>query len=397
MSTTQETPLSHNGQTGEGHKFVVKLRVKAVKASKAFRVCTPAAFKVSEYTGTPADKDKKRVKWQLRDATTGVDLLNATPKIAREEGDKLIIDCVPFDWRDHTIEVRAYFVRPTNKPMLSLKPQSCQLFDWIALIKKAEVAYPALSGVQMTNALRWVAGYDNALFRALFSGSPRGFPLAPAGSLTQADIDQMQGWTRHAVAAGVEAGVVKDFDGTPIAAGHVLTGLSGGVYRNRSVDITPSGSLAAGETLDSLYAATISGDLGQAACFVNRGRQAKPYIGLHGDATEGELIGDLDGFLLGDAEPHGGSSVKLSEILIAYYSGCNQQGARARFSRFSSTGVGVLKDQVYRFASTYKYHASGMVGGLFSELETEANEAYDEFMDWLRRQVRSEAARNGPP
>jgi hypothetical protein len=295
------------------------------------------------------------------------------------------------------IEIGAQFGTPPKDKMFSGKPASVGVYDWIAMIRKAEAAYPAWSGVQMTNALRRVvppgivgpgagAPYDTAFFQTLYGGSPPGLALVPSGSFTKPDIDQLGLWAWHHMVGGVEMGVVTDPDGNQLAPGHILTGLSGGVYRNRSIDVTPSYAVGAGERMDNLYAATISGDLGQVAVHVNAGKQVKPYIGSHGDATEAELIGDIDGWLIGNDEPRGGSGKKLSEILLDYYCPCATSALsyKNRFTNFQAIGLIVLEDEVIRFASTFVYASEGVGHGVFSEVSTESRDAYAEFTTWLK-------------
>src|SRR5258706_11582282 len=217
-----------------------KLRVLAIEGPKTFRLGEPATFRISKYQGNPTDAEKDgRLRWFVRDAATGDDLLKADAGGIQQKGDKLEIDCVPFGWHGRNIEVGAQFAAPPSDKRLSGKPQSCELYDWIAIVKKAEAEFPSLTGVQMTDAMRQIAGYNTTFFRQLYGGRPPATVLKPHGSLTQTDLDQLEKWTAHDLKAGVEQGIVEDPDGNKLAAGHVLTGLSAGVYRDRSIDLTP--------------------------------------------------------------------------------------------------------------------------------------------------------------
>jgi hypothetical protein len=321
----------------------------------------------------------------VRDAATGDDLLKADAGAIQQKGDKLEIDCVPFGWHGRNIEVGAQFDAPPRDKMFSGKPKSWELYDWIAIVKKAEAEFPSLTGVQMTDAMRQIAGYNTTFFKQLYGGRPPATLLKPHGTLTQTDLDQLEKWTAHDLKAGVEQGIVEDPEGNKLAAGHVLTGLSAGVYRDRSIDLTPFYAIGVGERMDTLYAATIGGDLGQVAVFVLQGKQAKPYIGSHGDATEAEVIGDIDGWLLGEAEPKGGSGKALSETLLGYYFGCKGPGAsfKKRYSDFSSKGLGNLEDQVIRFATNYAYLKMGKWNGLKANVGLDSKAAVAEFKAWL--------------
>jgi hypothetical protein len=363
-----------------------KKQVLGIEGPKAFRLCEQATFRVSKYEGDPTAAEKDgRIRWFVRDAVTKDDLLKEDASAIRQKGDELEIDCVPFGWRGRTIEVGAQFDAPPPDKMFSGKPVSCELYDWIATIKKAEAELPSLTGVQMTDAMRRVAGYDTSPFRQLFGGSPPGTVLKPHGALTQTDLDQLKKWTAHDLKGGVEEGILEDPDGNKVAAGHVLTGLSAGVYRDRSIDLTPVYAVAVGEKVDNLYAATISGDLGQVAIFVLQGKQAKPYMGSHGDATEAEVMGDIDGWLLGDTQPKGGSGKALSETLLGYYCGCKGPGTsfKKRYSAFSSKGLGNLEDQVIRFATNYAYLKMDKLDAMKADVDTDSKAAVAEFKTWL--------------
>lgn len=261
-------------------------------------------------------------------------------------------------------------------------PEPNTVSSWITIIKKAESAYPDWSGVKMTNAMRRLAGYDSHNFREMFGGSPQGDELKARGTFTESDITHLQTWTMHDKAG---AGLVKDNQGNELSAGHVLSGLSAGVYRDEKRDLTPPLSFAFGEIMDNLYAVTISGDLGQAAVYVNEGKQKRPYIGSHGDAEEAEIIGDIDGFNLGFKEKLGGSGKKLSQILQEYYFSDTKSDLNNRLAIFKKNDNGKLKDQVRRFATTYLYVSESKIDAMTSEVTTEAEAATDEFWQWFEK------------
>jgi LysM domain len=386
-------PLQNENEHVCETKEKCELRILAVALQTPFKLCEPAMFKVTQYKGSPTDADKKNIKWMLRDAKTKVDLKSEQGTTVEEKGEKLILACVPFEWKDRTVEVAAQFDTAPDKKMTDAIPASAGIFEWIATIKKAESAYPSWSGVEITNAMRRLTiNYDDDNFRRMYGGSPRGRELQAAGALTDADIQNLINWTRH---TSPDTGIVTDPDGDLLAAGHVLTGISGGVYRNRSIDVTPLGSMhPAGERMDNLYAVTISGDLGQQAVFVNEGKKQKPYIGRHGDADEAEIIGDLDGFNIGFRQPPGGSGEKLSDILLSYYCPCKSEyNFRTRTSLFEQNDGGQLEDQVRRFANTYVYASEGIFDGASSFVTGEANEASAEFRTWAKNRKGLEAER----
>lgn len=389
-----------------------------------FNLCAPARFRVSRYGDVPpTELDKQNIRWSVRDQD-GVEYLISHSEIIKEIGEVLNIDMIPIEWKDNVIEIGAAFDSQPQEVVVSLLPQSCTLLDWIGLVQKAEAEFPHLTGVEMTNAMRRIAWYDDEKFRRMYGDSPQGAALTGGTNFTQADINQLIAMTRHSVSAGVESGIVRDPLGYDLAAGHVLTGISSGVYRNRtSADPTPAWTQGLlGEKMDNLYGTTIAGDLGQVAVFVNEGEQAAPYLGIHGDATYAELVGDIDGFLIGDAEAFGGSGRKLSEILLSYYATPRfTPGYLFRMKDFNSSGTAQLLDQTKRFANTYKYKPwdidiaggvtegsdgwgdwiDGKIGqilggadGATSEVDTECSEACAEFMEWLGREVTKESLVN---
>lgn len=389
---TDLAQFSHNVSVLKSRSSCPRKDVTAIDLQTEFLICYPAIFKVSQYKGSPKEEDKKKIKWMIRDAKTKKDLMREYKDIIKERGERLIIKCVPFEWRNRKIQIGAQFDEKPKKELLEETPLSCEVFDWVATIKKAETEYPKWTGVEMTNAMRRVAGYDNSSFQKMYGNSPLGKPLKPKGNLTQTDINNLEKWTKHKNAA---SGLVKDLDNIELAAGHVLTGISGGVYRNKNIDITPSYSLWLGEKMDNLYAVTISGDLGQAAVFVNEEKQSKPYIGSHGDADDAELIGDIDGFILGMKEPIGGSGKKLSDTLLEYYCSCSVETSfRSRIKFFNdNVNKKYLKDQIYRFARTYIYKSEWVTDAAFSFIEGESEEAYEEFCTWLTNEEKKEEKR----
>ena len=143
-------------------------KVLKLEVSQPFRLCEPASVKVVSYDGKPTKEQKQQTRWSVCDKASQQGLLNY-------QGETLAIDCVPFDWWERTIEVSAWLFRPPEG-VIEAKAQSVDVLDWIATIKKAEDAYPSLSGVEMTNAMRQIAGYDYKFFMAIYGGSPPTVP-----------------------------------------------------------------------------------------------------------------------------------------------------------------------------------------------------------------------------
>jgi hypothetical protein len=163
--------------------------------------------------------------------------------------------------------------------------------------------------------------------------------------------------------------------------------------------------------MDNLYATTIAGDLGQMAGFAHH-RKAKNYIGPGTDATDAELVGDIDGFLIGSniglytrgrsLSKTGEGSARLSELLHEYYCVSKRAGAPSntaadRFARFSLQSRTTLQDQTQRFATNYAYASEGKWSGMWSGADGEdAKKAVDEFWNWLNKKKTEEARRQLP-
>lgn len=378
--------------------LVKKIRLVAPTrkaAGRAMACCGWAAFQVELYDPPASAEERKNTKWLIKDASTNATLENP----GKAEGASLKIDPIPDDWRGRTINVHAYCQAPSDDVKVSLTIQPCgQVGEFIGLVRKVEAAHPGWSGERVLNSIRRLAGYDGKKFRDMYGGLAVADTLAPSGELTQAALDALQRMTRHKLEGDVELGIATDSFGEPVALGHVLTGISAGQHRHRSIDLTPSWSLGAGELMDNLYATTIAGDLGQMAVYVSH-RQATSYIGPGTDATDAELIGDIDGFLIGSNLARytqgkslltaGASGARLSDLLHEYYcvferSEAPPNTAADRFQQFSTQSRDVLLDQTKRFATNYAYASEGKWKGMWSDAdEADSEKAVDAFWDWL--------------
>ena len=366
------------------------------KATTSFELCSPAVFKVTKTTckPPPTANEKKQIRWFVRDAKTKDDLMAASPGSINEAGDELVIECVPFDWQDRIVEIGAQFNKPPKMAMFSGTPTGNEILTWIATVQRAEKAYSGLSPFELTAAMRSLSLTDNSGFRRLFGGSAPGIVLTPAPPLTQADIDNLIDWTRHRPTHPTDPhpGVRTDAKGEVLTPSHVLTGITAGMTRNRMLDPTPGGSANPfGAALDNLFAVTISGDLGQSAAFVKVGKQSKPYTGPASEASEPELVGDIDGFLIGDSIS-GTTTSKLSEILLDYYCPCSKKPVnfRNRFKSFTASGLANLPDQILRFAKDFLYVSEGKWTGATTGIGTQCEEAFKEFEPWLKGKTAKE-------
>jgi hypothetical protein len=87
----------------------------------------------------------------------------------------------------------------------------------------------------------------------------------------------------------------------------------------------------------------------------------------------------------------GPTGIRLSEVLARYYdsSGGNSAAsgvsAANRFQEFSKEDMDYLEDETKNFAVNYTYYKKGKAEGLFSWTGGEAEEAVEEFREWLAK------------
>ena len=272
--------------------------------------------------------------------------------------------------------------------------------NFILLVKKAEAAYPLLGMAEIMDRLRALApGYNTDRFRVLLGKQKMAEPLKPVkDKLSTEDIAALRAMIEHGgeTTPQGEKGIAKDIGGNSVAMGHVLTGLTAGMNRDKDKDVTIGGwealggAVGVGENVDNLFASTIAGDLGQSAALLNKaGDTSKDtkFIGKGTESMVSEMIGDIDGFNLGNAQSGKKSKgpQQLSSLLAAYYASVNKDEAGARYGTFEKGANEDLKDQTVRFASNYVHgkNVDGIVGGSFSEISTECNWAVDQFQAWV--------------
>jgi hypothetical protein len=197
----------------------------------------------------------------------------------------------------------------------------------IALIVLVEKAYPNRTTSQIVDTLRFYGGYDTSIWKAIL-GTTREitYGLEPGNGLTTAHITSIQSMLFHNHDDKYEYGVVFDMSNKRVALGHVICGISAAIYRPtpiycNNVIVDPQTRETqyvcyANETglgrglarIDPLYAATLAGDIGQAATapdfylcsqYTKQNYRQWKYGGISNGASDAELIGDIDGFMLG--------------------------------------------------------------------------------------------------
>lgn len=331
------------------------------------------------------------------------------------------------------IIVMPYLMKPSEKLSVKTNIVWSKVGEFISLVSEVEKKYPDWTGEDVLNSLRAVGQYrkdgepyDTLGFRVFYGGENPlrpGRPL-PSGELRK-KLDEIISHDGGDADNPKESGIssekpISDYD---VAMGHVLTGISGGQHRIRNLDFPYCMAKAApktrwhygwkfsdaleniagylaGEKVDNLYSVTIAGDLGQSVNFKNEfSSKQKNYIGHRTEATYAEIIGDIDGFIIGSnlamftgskrlSDKNG---AKLSEVLHNYYcTTCINKKVKInrsnRFATFKKQGMRDLKKQTIAFAINFAYKHRGKVSGLFTEIGSEAKEAYEEFKKWIDQQ-----------
>lgn len=245
--------------------------------------------------------------------------------------------------------------------------------DYVKLVKKVEAAHPDWSADRVLNALRRTAIYDSPRFQNLY-GLPEADRLDPVpGKLEAGDIITLRTLSQHGGVTDLtcETGYALDTTGMPVAIGHVLTGMSAGMHHNP--DALPTDGVGeaivmrtpfspVGDYVDNLYASTIAGDLGQYASILASGKAESVAAA---DATTSELIGDIDGFLLGSKLKNDTSQLGKQSVsgMLGDYYGCNgapKPGNTSRFRDFAAVfDKDKMLDQVRRFGTNYNYSEMG--------------------------------------
>ncbi len=272
-----------------------------------------------------------------------------------------------------------------------INPEGYTIDEFISIVKKIEKSRPDWKPRQVLESLHNIAGTNNQRHRRVMQ-TEEGNSLINVIDLK--DIVKLGGMLVHSnVEAPYETGVVKDNTNQNIALSHVLTGIGAGLSRRI---ISPSeiadgflpavGDLVtAGSNMDTLYSETLSGDLAQSAVQYNAGKQ-KSLVGPGTEATYAELVGDIDGFILGSQlsstslkEEFKKGEMKLSALLESYYTGQHND----RFNKISSFNTYTLKEETQNAADNLTYDEHGPVKGPFTEVGTEADMAVDKYSEWL--------------
>ena len=230
------------------------------------------------------------------------------------------------------------FIANANFVFRSRQRRSCDepytMSNFIRLIKTIEDNNPSISTERVSIYIRGLA-YNGLKWWATCGT----YSTELDTGLSSTDIQVLKAMVQHNAnsTTGIETGLLLAKDGT-VAIGHVIAGIDcGGFHRDTHVTIVALAGLTS--DIDNLFQATISGDIGQTTLLHYAFEEKYPLLGPSGnwdsavcprvytmntkaasELTDAEILGDMDGAILGTIIP----SMKdkpLSEILHEYYEG----------------------------------------------------------------------------
>ena len=206
--------------------------------------------------------------------------------------------------------------------------------NFLDLVNKIEVHADTKDGTlkDFANYLR-LRAYNSKKWHVMVWDYPN--PL-PDGVLSPGELSLLDKMLRHGTTGGKEQGVVWTTAKHTVALGHVITGICAGLERDKDVKLARWFSDAEG-SIDNLHVTTLAGDIAQSTIGYKTGT-IKALFGPGGtwdsatcpkeftlagpasEATDAEILGDLDGFILGSVIMRYAAKTKLSQILKEYYS-----------------------------------------------------------------------------
>ena len=239
-------------------------------------------------------------------------------------------------------------------------------------------------------------GYDDTYFDGLWKYLLGSADKLPKGVLNVEEERVLKNMVVHRFDGTREIGVIRISDGETIAVGHVIAGICAGLHRNKDLSLAQWVS-DAHHKIDNLFAVTMSGDLGQTGLEKKNGDQ-KALFGPSGnwttaqcpaeynrdigdeetEATKAEILGDIDGFLLGDALPlWEKKGVRLDHLLKMYYGNgvvynksyrsCNRWRKFKELvekKKLSIEVEGFLYAYYYKYSEIYKNVENGDLKGI---------------------------------
>lgn len=207
---------------------------------------------------------------------------------------------------------------------------------FIELVEKIE-RHTSTDGDTINEIANYIRslGFNTDLWNILCGQSD---PL-PAGVLNSEEKRVLTSMVKYSYDDNTkrEMGVVLTPDGETVAVGRVMLGICAGLNRDDSLSLVPW-TAGAPLRVDNLFTATIAYNLARSALYKDNGdtltlfgpsgvwqpnTKCPASYSLAGDvskATDAELLGDIDGFLLGHGIPKWKKKgVRLGQLLRMYY------------------------------------------------------------------------------
>ncbi|KAI0238561.1 hypothetical protein LSAT2_010708 [Lamellibrachia satsuma] len=221
-------------------------------------------------------------------------------------------------------------------------------------------------------------------------------------------LETMMGHKYNATTS-IETGVALTRNGT-VALGHVIAGIDCGGFNRDTSLFSAELMYSTKYNLDNLFVTTLSGDIGQTTLAYNSFKTEYYLFGpachwvnpscpdicmtkpnsLEGRSTDAEVLGNIDGFILGTIMPMiKNKNWKLSEIFCKYY---KTDGIKVGERVFSSANRAVtigelvsdveLTTQSYAYAQVhYKLHRKSYGNVSLADLLKEVPSAVQTFYD----------------
>lgn len=368
------------------------------------QACSGIHFFYAKPSKPMAKADLDRIRWSIEEARTGLPIAATMEWVPNK--DRLMLSKVPEALHDRKVVIRASLAKKFEAHLTAVVKR-CQVCEFIDLVRTIESG-TGWDMEKVANAIRHVVPeYDTEQWQILLNRDGPATGIEEGMTLSDEDRTKLVSFVRHDVnASGTESGFGMDCFGYQVALGHVITGICAGMRREKSIDVAaefarrvwgPLGLLAGmspfGEKLDNLYATTIAGDLGQCAWEAFQKDPTDQLIGKGTEATDAELIGDIDGFLLGNIAMSS-SNGKLSDFLENYYCSSFRDGIEVvasvnRFNIMMGQDIDVVRDESEKFAIVYNY-SKGIIAGALGEhrayggfLRLLARKAVKQFESWL--------------
>ncbi|XP_078359694.1 uncharacterized protein LOC144644146 [Oculina patagonica] len=293
------------------------------------------------------------------------------------------------------------------KRSIPIKYDIYTLDHFVELVEKIE-RHTSTDGDTIKEIANYVRGlgFNTQLWNILCGQSD---PL-PAGILNSEEKRVLTNMVEYSYDSNSrrEKGVVLTPDGETIAMGRVMLGICAGLNRDDSLSLT-KWTAGAPLRVDNLFTATIAYNLGRSALYKENDDTSTLFgpsggwspdtdcpalyrlAGTVSKATDAEILGDIDGFLLGHGIPKWKKKgVRLGQLLRMYYgSGILYDTSYAKCRRNSKfkdlVDIEILLEQIEGFAFAYydKYTAQlpNVKKGKIVDISRDINDKFFAYID----------------